>query len=314
MYHGQKPPLRTTVILPNGRAKKALVAGLSSDPRLRVVADFESLASAYASTEAAPPDLVVCSKKIAHQAEFAMFEALIGITGGKIVAVHATGGAATVIRALGLPAHTQAVASPPPAMIAPVPQKLVAIGSSTGGIEALSQILSAYPVNCPPTVIVQHIRPDFLDSVVDRLNRVCSASVQAATEGHRLQPGQVLFAPGVLSHLEVDAKSLLCHLRDGPAVSGHQPSIDILFKSIAAHGPKAVGVLLTGMGRDGATGLGEMRRAGAWTISQDAATSTVYGMPRVADEEHASCDVLPLPRIGKAILAAAAKRSQKVHP
>lgn len=269
--------------------------------------------TAYAPTEESPPDVVICSKDITQQAEFAMFEALIGVVGGKVIAIHTGGGAATVIRALGLPAQTQAVAAPPPPVAAPGHQKLVAIGSSTGGIEALSQILSAFPVNCPPTVIVQHIKPDFLDSVVGRLNRVCAANVQTASDGQRLQPGQVVFAPGHPSHLEVEGTALRCRLRDGPPVSGHRPSIDILFQSAARMGPKAVGVILTGMGRDGASGLGAMRKAGAWTIGQDAATSTVYGMPRVAQEESAVCEVLPLPRIGKAILAAAAKRSREVH-
>lgn len=240
-----------------------------------------------------------------------MFEALIGIVGGKLITVHSSADATAVSRALGIPAHSQPVSAPP--LGAHGRQKLIAIGSSTGGIEALSQILSAYPVNCPPTVIVQHIKPDFLDSVVGRLNHVCAADVQTATDGQRLQSGKVVFAPGLASHLEVEGTSWRCRLRNGPTASGHRPSIDTLFQSVATFGPKAVGVILTGMGRDGATGLGAMRQAGAWTIGQDAATSTVFGMPRVAQEEQAVCEVLPLSRIGRAILTAAARRCREVH-
>lgn len=313
MYHSQKPPLRTSVIVPSGQARDALVAELSSDPRLRVIGEFDTLTNAYTPTEASPPDLVVCSKDISHQPQFAMFEALIRIVGGKLITVHPSAGAAAVLRALGMSVHSQPVPAPPPPLVAPGRQKLIAIGSSTGGIEALSQILSTYPVNCPPTVIVQHIKPDFLDSVVGRLNHVCAADVQTATDGQRLQPGKVVFAPGLASHLEVEGMSWRCRLRNGPAASGHRPSIDTLFQSVATFGPKAVGVILTGMGRDGATGLGAMRQAGAWTIGQDAATSTVFGMPRVAEEEQAVCEVLPLSRIGRAILTAAARRSREVH-
>jgi two-component system chemotaxis response regulator CheB len=313
VYHAQKPPLRTSVIVSNAPVRRSLVAELSNDPRLRLIADFGSLADAYAPTEAAPPELVVCSKDIILLEEFAMFQALIGIVGGQIVSVNASGGAAAVIRALGLPTLAQANAPTYTIEGASSRQRLVAIGASTGGIEALSQILASFPANCPPTVVVQHIKPDFLDSVVARLNRVCAASVQTGVEGQKLQPGQVVFAPGLPSHMEVDPKSLRCKLREGPPISGHRPSIDVMFQSIVAAGAQAVGVILTGMGRDGARGLGAMRRAGAWTIGQDEATSTVFGMPRVAQEEQAVCEVLPLPRIGKAILAASVQRKRKVQ-
>ncbi len=310
MFHAQKPALRTTVIMSDVRARDALVAELCNDSRLRLIAQFGTLSDAYAPSEATPPDIVVCSKDIALQEEFPMFNALIGGVGGKVISVSSSSGAASVMHALGLPDLRNQT---PPRPFAPAgPERLVAIGASTGGILALSQILSEFPANCPPTMIVQHIKPEFLDSVVARLDRGCAADVRTVRDGQKLKSGQVVFAAGEPCHLELDPHGLRCRVRAGAPVSGHRPSIDVLFHSVAALGTKAVGVILTGMGRDGAIGLEAMRRAGAWTIGQDAATSTVFGMPRVAQESQAVCEVLPLPRIGKAILTAAAKPYREV--
>ena len=311
MYQNPRVPLRVSVIIKDAIARASLIAELSLDPRLRIVAEFETLLIAYAPTEASPPDVVFCCKETVRQAEFAMFQALLEVVGGTIFNTCSGDGAAPLVQALGLPARVDTTTADADTIITPKRKKLVVIGSSTGGIEALSQILPTFPEDCPPTVIVQHIKPSFLDHVVARLDRTCSASVQTAVHGQKLGSGQVVFAPGRPSHLEVNGPSLQCRLFDGPPTSGHRPSIDVLFHSAARFGSEAVGVILTGMGRDGVHGLGAMRQAGAWTIGQDAATSTVFGMPRVAQRESAVCEVLPLCCIGKAILKASGERSRK---
>jgi two-component system chemotaxis response regulator CheB len=188
--------------------------------------------------------------------------------------------------------------------------KLVAIGSSTGGVEALISILSKFPENCPPTVITQHMPPVFTKNLADRLDKLCAPSVQEATIGAPLRPGTVYIAPGGDLHLEVAGRTTFaCALKPGTLVNGHCPSVDRLFSSMArAMGPRAVGVLLTGMGRDGAQGLLEMRQAGARTFAQDEATSVVYGMPRAALELGAVETQYPLERMGHAIVEATANR------
>ena len=182
--------------------------------------------------------------------------------------------------------------------------KIVAIGSSTGGVEALIEVLSHFPEHCPPTVITQHMPARFTTSFAERLDRLCAADVSEATDGAPLKPGQVYLAPGTDFHLEISGRqSLTCRLRSGETVSGHRPSVDVLFQSVArTAGKNAVGVLLTGMGRDGASGLKAMRNTGASTIGQDEATSVVYGMPRAAFELDAVERQMPLEKIGAEIL------------
>lgn len=183
--------------------------------------------------------------------------------------------------------------------------RLVAIGSSTGGVEALSAIISQLPENCPPTLIVQHMPPDFTDSLAKRLDRLYPPRVQEAYDGAPIEVGRVYIAPGGAAHLEVGAKgNLYCRLRAGDAVNGHSPSADALFASVAKTlKSNSVGVILTGMGRDGAQGLLTMREAGAQTIGQDEASSLIYGMPKAAFEVGAVERQLPLDRIASAILA-----------
>ena len=183
--------------------------------------------------------------------------------------------------------------------------KVVAIGASTGGVEALIAVLSRFPENCPPTVITQHMPATFTKTFAERLNRVCKPKVSEASHGAPLKAGQVYLAPGSLTHLEVIARKseLTCTLSSGDLVNGHRPSVDVLFRSVAASmGADAVGVILTGMGRDGADGLREMRDAGANTIGQNQATSLVYGMPKVAYERGGVEKQLPLNKIGDGIL------------
>ncbi|MEQ1617098.1 MAG: chemotaxis response regulator protein-glutamate methylesterase [Terricaulis sp.] len=164
--------------------------------------------------------------------------------------------------------------------------KVLAIGSSTGGVEALIAMLQHFPENCPATVITQHMPPSFTASFAARLDRLCAPKVQEASEGALLSHGHVYVAPGGARHLEVrGAGQMRCKLTEGPLVSGHSPSVDVLFNSVAETcRSRAVGVILTGMGRDGARGMKAMRDVGARTLGQDEASCIVYGMPKAAME------------------------------
>ncbi len=187
---------------------------------------------------------------------------------------------------------------------APFAHRVIAIGASTGGVEALLEVLSHFPADCPPTVITQHMPAGFTASFAARLDKLCAPRVAEAAEGAVLSPGQVWLAPGGAAHLEITGRSQWrCRLIAGGATSGHRPSVDRLFHAVAAcAGPRAVGAILTGMGRDGANGLSALRANGADTIGQDEATSIVYGMPRAAQECGAVMRQLPLEKIGPEIL------------
>jgi two-component system chemotaxis response regulator CheB len=181
--------------------------------------------------------------------------------------------------------------------------RMVAIGSSTGGVEALLTILARFPANCPPTVITQHMPAAFTKSFAERLNRACAAEVSEAWDGAPLQTGKVYLAPGGATHLEVNGQSPRCALREGDLVNGHRPSVDRLFFSMAhAVGAKSVGVILTGMGRDGALGLKAIRDEGGHTLGQDERSCVVYGMPKAAADLGAVERQTSLERMADAVL------------
>lgn len=194
-------------------------------------------------------------------------------------------------------------------------RKIIAIGASTGGVEALITVLQKFPANCPPTVITQHMPHTFTKSFAERLNRLCAPSVQEATDGAKLEVGRIYLAPGGERHLQItNASSPVCRLVDRDPVNGHRPSVDVLFDSVAElAGRNAVGVILTGMGRDGASGLLKMRHAGARTFGQNEKTCVVYGMPRVAYELGAVEQQLPLGAIGEEILKTTAARREGIE-
>lgn len=183
--------------------------------------------------------------------------------------------------------------------------RLVAIGASTGGVEALIELLSAFPENCPPTVITQHMPQSFTKTFAQRLDRLCLAKVQEASDGAKLVAGHIYLAPGGDRHLEVaPGLELRCRLKPGDRVSGHCPSVDTLFESVARHcKAKSVGVILTGMGRDGANGLLAMRKSGAKTFGQSESTCIVYGMPKAAFDAGAVEKQLPLDKLAAAIIS-----------
>lgn len=198
--------------------------------------------------------------------------------------------------------------APEPLSLSRTTDKVVAIGASTGGTEALREILEAMPPDAPAIAIVQHMPVAYTKAFAERLNKVCRIEVKEAESGDRLCAGRALVAPGNRHLLVGRSGARYCvDVVDGPAVNHHRPSVDMLFRSVAsAVGPNAVGVILTGMGRDGAAGLLEMNLMGAATIAQDHSSSVVFGMPREAIAAGGVDEVAPLSHIASLILRRAA--------
>lgn len=188
---------------------------------------------------------------------------------------------------------------------------MILIGASTGGVDALLSVLTGFPADCPPTLIVQHTGAGFGTSLVGLLGRQCRPSVVAATDAIAPSRGQIVVAAGLKAHMQLalskGSSVPAIRLSDDGPISGHIPSVDALFTSALPIAPRITAALLTGMGRDGADGLLALRKAGAQTIAQDAATSVVYGMPRAAAEVGAAQRILPLGKIADALLAACAQ-------
>ncbi|NML14064.1 protein-glutamate methylesterase/protein-glutamine glutaminase [Azohydromonas caseinilytica] len=183
-------------------------------------------------------------------------------------------------------------------------EKLIFIGASTGGTEATREVLTSLPPDSPAVLITQHMPPGFTRSYAARLNSLCRLTVREATDGERLLPGHAYLAPGGL-HLSVERSgaNYIARVRDGEPVNRHKPSVEVLFESAArVAGPNAFGVMLTGMGADGAKAMKLMRDAGAYNICQDEASCVVFGMPREAIAHGAAHEVLPLQRIGARLM------------
>lgn len=334
-------PVRV-VIVDDSRSMRALLrVTLERDPGIRVVGEAADPFEAREAIRALSPDVVTLDVNMPRMDGLEFLEKLMRLRPTPVIMVSSevASGAAASIEALSmgavdcvckptlgqpmpfadLPAKVRVAAgtrvgaprghsgSVPAAPFAPN-GRVLAIGASTGGVEALLQVLSGFPVNCPPTVIVQHMPASFTGSFARRLDGLCAAQVREARAGERLRPGAILLAPGGPCHLEVSGRQTpFVRLVEGPERAGHRPSVDALFSSLARLGPRAVGVILTGMGRDGAEGLLSMRAAGAPTLGQDAATSLVYGMPRAAQELGAVERQLPIEAIGAAALALCAR-------
>lgn len=195
-------------------------------------------------------------------------------------------------------------------------EKLVILGASTGGPEAIRQVLEPLPANSPAILITQHMPADFTHSFAQRLDRLCRISVKEATDGERILPGHTYIAPGD-QHLKLarSGANYVATLDSGPPVNRHRPSVDVLFRSAAEQaGRNCIGVLLTGMGKDGATGLRAMREAGATTLAQDEKTSLVFGMPREAIAQNGASEIVGLDEIAPRLMAlsAASGRAQRV--
>ena len=183
-------------------------------------------------------------------------------------------------------------------------EKVVVIGASTGGTEALRAFLEVLPPDAPGIVIVQHMPEVFTRAFANRLDSLCQISVKEAETNDTVLRGRALIAPG--NHhtlLKRSGARYYVDIKDGPLVSRHRPSVDVLFRSAARYaGPNAVAVIMTGMGDDGARGMSEMKQAGAFTIAQDEATSVVFGMPNEAIKLGAVDEILPLPSIARSVL------------
>ncbi|WP_027793020.1 protein-glutamate methylesterase/protein-glutamine glutaminase [Paraburkholderia acidipaludis] len=194
-------------------------------------------------------------------------------------------------------------------------EKLIIVGASTGGTEAIREVLTPLPPDAPAVLIAQHMPPGFTKSFAQRLNGLCRITVKEAEHGERVLPGHAYIAPGH-AHLLLarSGANYIAHLSDEPPVNRHRPSVDVLFRSAATHaGKNAIGVILTGMGRDGAAGLLEMRRAGAHTFAQDEASCIVFGMPREAIALGAADDISPLADMSRRVMARLAMMGERVQ-
>ena len=196
------------------------------------------------------------------------------------------------------------VAEPIPTNAEFLVNKVIAIGASTGGTEAIKEVLIRMPKNCPPIVITQHIPPVFSTSFAERMQRTCTINVKEAQQGDKLLAGCAYIAPGGL-HLRINKQgsALYCQLDDGEAVNRHKPAVDVLFDSLLEIGAKhIVATLLTGMGSDGAKGLLVLKQQGAYTLAQDEFSSVVWGMPKAAIDMGAANEVVPLEKMTQRLL------------
>jgi two-component system chemotaxis response regulator CheB len=342
-------PVRVLVVDDSATMRGLIKVALERDPDVEVVGQAADPFEARQAIKALNPHVITLDVEMPNMNGIEFLEKIMRLRPMPVIMVSSltTSGGDATIRALeagavecvvkpspgnehafdGLPAIVKMAAGVfvrPSAARSPAPSsaprgsadyvhdgRVVAIGASTGGVEALIAVLSAFPANCPPTVITQHMPANFTRSLAERLDRLCAPSVTEAVDGTALAPGHVYLAPGGQTHLEVvGSRGPRCRLRAGEPVNGHRPSVDVLFLSVGkAVGEKAVGVILTGMGRDGAAGLLAMRQAGARTFGQNEASSVVYGMPKVAFEWGAVEKQLPLARLGHEILAATSARS-----
>jgi two-component system, chemotaxis family, protein-glutamate methylesterase/glutaminase len=330
-------PIRVLIVDDSPTMRSLVRATLSQDPQIEVCGEAEDPLVAREAIKALNPDVLTLDVEMPHMSGLEFLEKIMRLRPMPVIMVSTLTqqGAEITIEALeigafdcvgkpihggsadgfrDLPAKVKAAAlsrvrtradraQPSRAPNFSGNGKIIAFGSSTGGVEALVSILENFPANCPPTVITQHMPATFTTSFAARLNKLCAPTVTEASEGAVLAPGKIYLAPGGERHLEITGSSTLrCRLRAGDPVSGHRPSVDVLFRSVAQAASDAVGVLLTGMGRDGAAGLLEMRNAGARTIGQDESSCVVYGMPKAAFDIGAVERQMHLHRIPAAIL------------
>jgi two-component system chemotaxis response regulator CheB len=333
-------PVRVLVVDDSATMRGLITAMLNRDPDIQVVGAAGDPYEARGAIKALNPDVVTLDIEMPNMNGLDFLEKIMRLRPMPVVMVSSQtqAGAEITLRALEIGAvdcvgkgalgagatafediahkvKSAARASIRPRIGGPAPAQadpdyrasgdLVVIGASTGGVEALLTVLGAWPSAGPPCVVAQHMPAAFTASFAARLNRASAAKVSVARPGDALVPGRVFLAPGGDSHLEVVGKGagLACQLVADEPVNGHRPSVDVLMGSAArVAGPRAIGVILTGMGRDGAMGLLAMRRAGARTLGQDEASCVVYGMPRVARELGAVERQLPLSAMGPAIL------------
>jgi two-component system chemotaxis response regulator CheB len=331
-------PIRVLVVDDSATMRGLITATLQADPEISVVGSAADPLQARQAIKMLSPDVITLDIEMPNMDGLEFLEKIMRLRPTPVIMISTLTqrGAEVTLQALELGAF-DCVAKPqagqPDSLAALVPKvkaaarqrrlyplrataapvrnrdftpdgKIIGIGSSTGGVEALINILSSFPENCPPTLISQHMPVQFTKSFAERLNKLCLPHVAEAQDGAALLPGHVYLAPGDTHLTMTRGQPARCRLNHSERVNGHRPSADVMFKSIAqAAGSRAVGVILTGMGRDGAEGLLALREAGAATLGQDEMTSVVYGMPKVAFEIGAVEAQYPLDRIAANILA-----------
>ena len=332
--------VRVLIVDDSATMRGIIAAALRKDPEIEVVGAASDPYQAREAIKELSPDVVTLDVEMPRMNGVEFLEKLMRLrpTPTIMISTLTQRGAALTIEALRLgafdcvgkptsgdmstvfeelPAKVKAAAmarvrKPQPAAASEPPSgfnpntSVVCIGSSTGGVDALSTVLSRFPANCPPTLVTQHMMQGFIASFAARLDKSCAPKIDVARDGEPLKPGRVYIAPGGETHLEVvGSNTPACRLRAGDLVSGHRPSVDVLFSSAAnILGPRCVGVILTGMGADGADGLLKIREAGGRTIGQNEDTCVVYGMPRVAYERGGVERQSPLGSIAEHILTA----------
>ncbi|CAM3780585.1 protein-glutamate methylesterase/protein-glutamine glutaminase [Paracidovorax anthurii] len=227
---------------------------------------------------------------------------------------------APVARPASAPAHSGGGASTAPTSAATLlgrvsTEKLICIGASTGGTEAIREVLVQMPADSPAIVITQHMPPGFTTSFAARLNGLCQITVKEAVNGERILPGHAYIAPGGKQfHVARSGANYVAVVDDGPPVNRHKPSVEVLFKSAAAVvGKNAFGIMLTGMGNDGAAAMREMKDAGSYNYVQDEASCIVFGMPREAIAHGAADEVLPLTQIASALITRLRGATDRLH-
>ncbi|MDB5648993.1 MAG: response regulator receiver modulated CheB methylesterase [Hyphomicrobiales bacterium] len=337
---------RTRVLIVDDSAtmQQVLREILSRDPQIEVVGEAFDPHQARAAIKELNPDVITLDVEMPNMNGLDFLERLMRLRPMPVIMVSSltSRGAETTIRALELGAF-DCVAKPrlndrsaiddlrrkvkmaagsleryrlpapaAPARRAPLAgnpgdDRIIAVGASTGGVEALICLLGSFPEDCPPTVITQHMPALFTKPFAARLDRLCAPRVAEAHHGAPIERGCVYVAPGGKAHLTVRGKpgALRCHLVESDTVNGHRPSVDVLFNSVTQSvGGRSAGIILTGMGRDGASGLDGMRKAGALTFGQSEDTCVVYGMPKVAFEIGAVAKQVPLQNMAAELFTA----------
>ncbi|MCA3511965.1 MAG: chemotaxis protein CheB [Rhodobacter sp.] len=329
------PSVKLLVATSSAVTRGRLIKALSDHPGLNVIGSAADLSETYTLAEAMEPDVVLVAQEYTTVPEWdcmrSLFYALdarwVGIlpappaaaagpARSEVPMVHSgmTGpqlfAAIEQARSVGRTAAGLGPAVPAPDLRLRR-DRLVLIGASTGGVDALLSVLAAFPQDCPPTAVVQHTGRNFSDSLIRLLDRRCKATVLPAHSGLILRQGTICVAAGSEGHLRLShGDAIRCTVSAGPPVSGHMPSVDELFRSAVPVANRVVAALLTGMGRDGAAGLLELRSGGATTLAQDEDSSVVYGMPGAAWDMGAVQQRLPLHKIGAEILRACAQVSE----
>lgn len=317
--------LNVTIATSSASELQTLRAALATDPGIRVIAQCPGLMETFNAVEHCPPDIVLIARDLTLLAEFELMRVLFETLDVRWLMIDrssptaraqnqsadlfalqpgaAPDGLIRQVRSVSSAARRLPPVAPTQRLSMRAQNKLILIGASTGGVDALATLLSGFPADCPPTVIVQHTGKGFGTGLVQLLSLRSPARVVACRDGLELSSGMVCVAAGTSGHAVFSGfNPCRMAISRGDLVSGHMPSIDQLFLSAVPAARHVAAALLTGMGSDGAAGLLALRKAGAMTVSQDAATSVVYGMPRVAWENGGSERQLPLNRIGPALL------------